>query len=149
MEQKTEKNLKDLVVVIRIAGGVKVKSDIKNTLERLRLRRKYSCILINSRNPSMSGMLEKVKFSVAFGNINKETLASLLKLRGKKIDKKKFNSDESAEQLIKGKNLEDLGFKPFFRLHPPRGGIKSKLQYPKGILGDNKENINKLVMRML
>jgi hypothetical protein len=39
--------------------------------------------------------------------------------------------------------------KGFFRLHPPRKGIKSKLQYPKGVLGDNKESINKLIERML
>ena len=39
--------------------------------------------------------------------------------------------------------------KGFFRLHPPRKGINSKLQYPKGVLGDNKKDINKLIERML
>ncbi|KKL95423.1 hypothetical protein LCGC14_1854700, partial [marine sediment metagenome] len=42
-----------------------------------------------------------------------------------------------------------LNLKPFFRLHPPRKGIKSKLHFPKGVLGDNKEKINDLVLRML
>ena len=42
-----------------------------------------------------------------------------------------------------------LDLKPFFRLHPPRGGIKSKIHFPKGVLGNNKEKINDLVERML
>jgi hypothetical protein len=42
-----------------------------------------------------------------------------------------------------------MGIKPFFRLHPPRKGINSKIQYPKGVLGNNKEDINKLIERML
>jgi large subunit ribosomal protein L30 len=94
-------------------------------------------------------MLDKVKFSVAFGSINTESLSALIKTRGKKIDGKKFNPDDIAMEIINGKKLDELGFKPFFRLHPPRGGIDSKIQYPKGVLGNNKEDINKLVMRML
>ena len=53
------------------------------------------------------------------------------------------------EELEKGKKYEELNLKPFFRLHPPRKGIKSKLHFPKGVLGDNKEKINELVKRML
>ena len=94
-------------------------------------------------------MVEKVKYFVAYGEINKEVLAKLIKARAKKMDKKNFNAEEIAEKLIEGENLKKLGFKPFFRLHPPRKGIKSKIQYPKGVLGNNKENINKLVERML
>jgi len=159
MAEKTKKISKEkiertkidgkLIAVIRISGEVKVKPAVKYTLDRLRLRRKYSCILINNSNKGLMGMLKKIRFSVAYGIISTEALAALLKARGYKIDKAKFNSDEIAMELISGKKLEQLGFKPFFRLHPPRGGIKSKLQYPKGVLGDNKENINKLVMRML
>ena len=51
--------------------------------------------------------------------------------------------------MIAGKKPEEIGIKPFFRLHPARGGIKSKLHYPKGVLGNHKENINKLIERML
>jgi len=147
---KLEKENKELLVVIRISGMVKVKKDIADTLDRLRLRRKYSCILVDSSNKNILGMLEKIKHYVAYGPINKEILVKLIKLRAKAINKnKKINEEEIAEQLIKGKKLKDLELKPFFRLHPPRKGIKSKFPYPKGVLGNNKEDINKLVERML
>ena len=48
-----------------------------------------------------------------------------------------------------GKNPEELGMKPWFGLHPARGGIKSKVHYPKGVLGYHGKDINKLIMKML
>ncbi len=141
---------KDLIAVIRIAGQVKVKPEVDNTLYRLRLRRKYACVLINPDNKGVLGMIERVKFKVAYGEIERDVLEKLLKARACKISKdEKFNAEEVTEELMKGKTLEELGFKPFFRLHPPRKGIKSKLQYPKGVLGNNKKDINKLIERML
>ena len=148
-QKKPKKEKNNLMVVIRIAGVVKVKRDITNTLNRLRLRRKYACVLIDANNKALKMMLDKLKYHVAYGSIAKETLVKLLETRGQKIDKGKFDAEDAAKQLINGKTLKELGFKPFFRLHPPRKGIKSKLQYPKGVLGDNKEDINKLVERML
>ncbi len=74
-------------------------------------------------------MLKKVKFYVAYGPLSKDTHDKLVKARGKKG--------------------ADGKLKPFFRLHPPRKGIKSKIQYPKGVLGNNKADINKLIERML
>jgi large subunit ribosomal protein L30 len=94
-------------------------------------------------------MIEKVKHYVSFGEIEKETLIKLLKARAQRVDKKQFKAEEVAEELISGKSLNELGFKPFFRLHPPRKGIRSKiLAKDGGVLGHNKE-INKLVERML
>ena len=144
-----KKSEKKLIAVIRIAGQVKVKEDIKNTLYRLRLRKKYVCVLINPDNENLIGMLNRVKYYVAYGEIEKNILEKLLTARGKKLDGKKINSEDVASDLMNGKNLEELGIKPFFRLHPPRGGIRSKLQYPRGVLGDNKKDINKLIERML
>ena len=138
-----------LLAVIRITGQVKVKGDIANTLERLKLKRKYSFSLISSNNKSLKGMLKKINYSVAYGKINKETLIKLLKARAKKLDKSEIAPEKTAEELLAGKTLKQLNFVPFFRLHPPRKGIKSKLEYPKGVLGNNKEDINKLIERML
>ena len=152
IEGKSEKQISkknQLIVIIRISGMVKIRFYSAETLHRLRLRRKYSCVLSNPNDNSAMGALDKVKFFVAYGDISKETLVKLLTARGQKIDKKEFNAEEVAEQLINGKKLKELGFKPFFRLHPPRKGINSKLQYPKGVLGNNKEDINKLIERML
>ncbi len=122
MEEKNKK-----IAIIRISGMVKVSRDIEDTLYKLRLRRKYSCVVV-TLNKSLKGMLDKVKYYVAYGEIDKETYDKLVEARGKKVNGK---------------------LKPFFRLHPPRKGIKSKLQYPKGVLGNNKADINKLIVRML
>lgn len=139
-----------MIAVIRIVGLVKVKKPIAETLYRLRLRRKYSCILVDEKNKEVMDMVKKVKDYVAYGNINQETLVKLLKARMQVLDKKQVrDADVIAKEIINGKNLEELGLKSFFRLHPPRKGIKSKLHYPKGVLGDNKDDINKLIERML
>jgi len=153
--QKTSKasksniNMKtNLIAVIRISGMVKVNIDIEETLHRMKLRRKYSCILISNQK-DLIGMLKKVRHYVAYGELDKENLVKLIKARGRSIDNKKFEAQKIASELIAGKSLKQLGFKGFFRLHPPRKGINSKLQYPKGVLGDNKQDINKLIERML
>ena len=154
-DSSDSKDMKDvnLFAVIRISGMVKVNKDIAETLERLKLRRKYSCVLINSKNENLIGMLNKSKYHVAYGNIDKEVLEKLIKERAESKEgrKKEVKVDvkEIVNGLIKGKKLSDFGLKDFFRLHPPRRGIKSKLYYPKGVLGDNRKDINKLIERML
>lgn len=148
-----EKNDISILAVIRISGMVKVRKDIAETLDRLKIRRKYACVLINKNDKNIYGMLKKVKYYVAYGNIDKEILKKLIEERAESIEgrksKIKINSEEVAEGLFKNKRLKDFGLKEFFRLHPPRKGIKSKLHYPKGVLGDNKDNINKLIEKML
>ena len=97
-------------------------------------------------------MLKKVRDFVAYGEINKSTFEKLIEARGKIINKdKKLDSKKVIEELEKGKKYEDLNLKPFFRLHPPRKGIESKKHFSvgKGVLGNNKEKINDLILRML
>ena len=137
-----------LLVVIRIAGMVKVKSDVAETLDRLRLRRKYACVLVDASRKEIMKMIDKVRYHVAYGIIEKDVLIKLIDERGQFVGEKVAGKDV-ADDLINGVSLEKLGLKPFFRLHPPRKGIKSKLQYPKGVLGNNGGEINKLLGRML
>ena len=146
-KKETQNEKKGILAVIRIAGMVKVKKDIAETLDRLRLRKKYTCILVNSSDKDMMGMIEKVKFHVAYGSLDKGTLVELVKVRGK--GDKDIDAEKVVSGLMTGKKLSDFGLKPFFRLHPPRKGIKSKLQYPKGFLGNNGSKINELIGRML
>ena len=136
-EKKTEKKTAGaLTAVIRISGMVKVRE-----------------VIVDLNNKSMAGILKKVKHYVAYGEIDKTTLVKLIKARGKSIDgdKKeiKIDSEKVAEDLMNGKKLTELGLKGFFWLAPPKKGINSKLQYPKGVLGNNKKDINKLIERML
>jgi len=138
-----------MIAVIRIHGRVKLKRDIVETLNRLRLRKKYSCIVLNPTKEQL-GMIKKLRDFTSFGEIKKDVFEKLIKKRGQLIDKsKKIDPKKIVEELEKGETYKELNLKPFFRLHPPRKGIKSKIHFPKGILGDNKEKINELIERML
>lgn len=138
-----------MICVIRIHGRVGMKKNIVNSLNRLRLRKKYSCIVIDPTK-EQEGMIKKLRDFVAFGEINRETFEELIEKRAQIIDKKKkIDAKKIVEGLEKGKKYESLNLKPFFRLHPPRKGIKAKLHFPKGVLGYNGEKINNLVERML
>jgi large subunit ribosomal protein L30 len=155
MEEKKEIPAKavKLVAVIRISGMVKVRSDVAEALERMRLRRKYSCVVVNIADKNIAGMIKRVKHYVAFGKVDEKTLEKLISGRGESIDGRKrevkIDSKEVSNGLLAGKKLGDFKLKGFFRLHPPRKGINSKLQFPKGVLGDNGSKINDLIGRML
>ena len=152
-EEKQNNGTPKMVAVIRIAGMVKVRRDVAETLDRLRLRRKYVCVIVDANNKNIIGMLKRVKQYIAFGEIDSKILEKLIKERAESEEGRKhkieINVGEVAKGLMAGKKLADFKLKGFFRLHPPRKGIDSKLQYPKGVLGDNKKDINKLIERML
>ncbi len=131
-----------MIAIIRIKGIVGINKKIAETLHRLRLRRKYACVVV-SEKPEIMGMIKKVRNFVAYGKINSETLKELIQKRGQKIDKNKPIGE------LKNFDFKGANLKPFFRLHPPRGGIKTKLHFPKGVLGNHGEKINDLIKRML
>ncbi len=140
-----------MIAIIRISGDVNLKKDIKETLERLRIRRKYSCVVIKPTKSNL-GMIKKIKDFVAFGEIKKEIFEKLIRERSQLIDKtKKVDAKKIIEELEKGKKYQDLNIKPFFRLHPPLKGIDSKKHFgvKNGVLGNNKEKINNLLERMI
>ena len=140
-----------MIVIIRIAGMVKKHEDVKNTLDRLRLRRKYACVIIKDSKEN-KGMVQKVRSYTAYGKIDEKTLTELIEKRAElrpENRKGKLDAKKVASEILKNKNLNDLEIKPFFRLHPARGGIDSKQHFPQGVLGDHKEKINDLIRRML
>src|SRR4030042_3431844 len=106
-----------MIAIVRIRGQVNIRATIEETLRRLGLKKKYSCVVIEKPNAVELGMLEKVRDFVAFGEISSEAYKKLVDARGK---------------LSKSKT--------HFRLHPPRGGIDSKKHFgvQKGVLGNNK-----------
>jgi large subunit ribosomal protein L30 len=138
-----------MILIIRIKGMVEIPKAVQETLFRLGLRRKYSAVLLKP-TPESKKLLYKIRNYVAYGDIDKSTLTELIKTRGQSIEKKSFDAEKIVQDLEK-KSLKSLGLKPFFRLHPPRKGIEAKKHFGvgKGVLGDNKKDINKLVKRML
>lgn len=115
-----------MIAVIRIKGQVGIKNEIKETLKRLNLKKKYNCIVLENPSEVQRGMIKKIRDFVAYGEINEDNYKKLKETRGK--------NDSN-----------------FFRLHPPRKGIDSKKHFGvnKGVLGDNKNKINDLILRML
>jgi large subunit ribosomal protein L30 len=138
-----------MIVAVRIAGRVGMTPKEGGVLFNLRLRKKYSCVLIKDKDKSL---LDVIKNKIAFGEIEKDTLVLLLSKRGRRIGNKPISesSDIIAKKIEEGKSLDELKIKPFFRLQPPVKGFRksTKLLYPKGVLGENKD-INDLVRRML
>ena len=127
-----------MIAVIRIHGRVDLSSDIRETLDRLRIRKKFNCVFVDEKDPVRMGMVRKVKDYVMYGEVSKEFMGKVIEARGELQeinDKKK-------------KTLENI--KPWIKLHPPRGGFKksTKLQVPKGILGKH-QDISKIMEKML
>ncbi|MFH0712163.1 MAG: uL30 family ribosomal protein [archaeon] len=114
----------EMILVVRIAGQARKKAKDSETLRRLRLGKKFSCILVDEKDDVRIGMVRAVGYMVAYGKVEDDFVKELKKMR---------------------KDKDGVYF-----LHPPRGGFKksSKVATPKGILGKN-EDITKLVERML
>ena len=49
-----------MIAIIRIKGDVKLKAEVRETLERLRLRRKYSCVVVSPSKERL-GMVKKIE----------------------------------------------------------------------------------------
>lgn len=126
VEQKQEAKR---IAVIRIAGKNKMKQEVEETLQRLNLKDKYNCVVIENSDQQKLGMVKKVKDFVAFGELDDETL----------------------KKLEESRNAEEKNIGKVFRLHPARGGIDTKKHsgVGNGVLGNNKEKINQLVQRMI
>lgn len=142
-----------MIAIIRISGIPEMPIKAKTSLDRMRLRKKFTCVLMHE-TPEELGMIRQVENFTAYGKIDRETLVELLKARGKLAGGKsgKIDAEKIASELLESKtekNISDFGLKPFFALHPPRGGIDSKTHFPKGVLGNHKEKINELIRRML
>ena len=158
-----------LYIVIRVRGTADVHPDIERTLYLLRLRKKYAAALYHESLPGIRNMLRKVESWATYGEISRDTLIRLLKTRGRIIGDKPLTDEwiaanlglyggiaELADKLLSGElhyhRLEDRGVKPFFRLHPPRGGFKGSIKRHfkvGGALGYRGPAINDLVLRML
>jgi len=154
-----------LYSVVRIRGSINVKPDIKKTLQMLRLTRVNHCVLIDGKNESYRGMLNKAKDYITWGEIDKETLIELIKTRGRLMGDKpvteeyvksatSYNSIEKlADALVEGKiRYSELpNVKPLFKLNPPKGGYEGIKRAYKvgGALGYRGKEINNLIRRML
>jgi large subunit ribosomal protein L30 len=147
---------------IRIRGKVNVSHEINYTLQLLGIARKNHLVLIPKEQEKM---MQKTKSYITYGEINKETLAKLLKKRGKLTGNKPLTEkylkeknikdyEELAQKIIEEQTtLKKLGIKKVFRLKPPtkgfgRKGIKKTFK-EGGALGNRGKKINELIQKMM
>lgn len=144
------------IIAVRIRGSVDVPGKVKDTLYLLKLRKKFVAAVLEKSKENM-GMIDKVKDYIAFGDLDPETFKQLLMKRARKQGDKPIEIggkalDDFIKKFMENKaDFAEIKIKPFFRLHPPKGGFKKsiRLPFPRGVLGNQKEKINELVLKML
>ncbi len=150
--------------VIRVRSDIKVRGDISDTMKLLRLNKVNHCVIIPD-DAVTKGMLQKCKDYVTWGEVNEETLAKLIMMRGKLVGNhpitlkhiKENSAHDSVVKLAKAiyegkeKFADMKDAKPVFRLHPPLRGYEGiKRSYKAGgALGYRGEAINDLIVKML
>jgi len=153
---------KTKLAIIQIRGTVNTHPDVKKTLELLRLKQKHACA-VHENDAIIKGMFSRVKDYVTFGEIDEATFKALLDKRGeviggKSLKEEKVDSTKIAKEYFEGKiKLRDFDakyrVKPYFRLHPPKGGFERggiKQPFTKGgALGNRGDKIKELILKML
>ena len=169
VERPAEKELEPTaryLVAIRIDGTPNVKPPEELTLNALRMKTRFSTVLLRD-DPSMRGMLQRIKDHVTWAEARKDDIELLLSNRARTTDglgltskfvKEKSNLagvDELVSGLYSGKltlaRLREMGIEPHFRLHPPRGGFPKSSKRPfndSGELGFRKEGLHGLLVKM-
>jgi len=149
--------------VVKVRGTISAQREARETLELLRLAKTNNAVLIDNR-PSYMGMLYRVQNYVTWGEVSKETVALLLKERGRLAGGKKL-TDDAVEKLgyksidaladaiasckVEYQKLQNV--QPVFKLHPPRKGFKGKTKKSftsGGEAGYRGERISELIKRM-
>lgn len=131
-QQKTDDSSKGFIaaILVRSLRGARVPT--QDALYSLRLRNKHVCVVLADTR-IVRGALKTCKDYIAYGSITAET--------------KKLLEEKRGEKTAEGK------LKPFFRLHPPRGGFErhgiKKTFAEGGVLGDRGTKMNDLIARMI
>lgn len=150
--------------VIRVRGVPGVNRDIEHTMDLLGLNRVNHCVIV-PEDASTKGMLQKIKDYCTWGEVDAETLAAMIRARGRVAGDGPV-TDEYLSQVSEFATVEDMakamiendyrmrdvqGAKPVFRLHPPVKGYEgNKRSYQNGgALGYRGADINALINRML
>ncbi len=154
-----------VVLAIRVRGQVRVRPQIKHTMNKLSLVRLHHARVMKL-TPSLQGMITKAKDYITWGEVDAEIVTQLLTKRGRLPGNlrltdeyvKKNSSHKSikafAKAIVDGEaKIADVeGLKPIFRLTPPKKGYKGKGKSGVGmggITGYRGLGINTLATRMI
>ena len=73
-----------MIIAIRISGLVEIPKKIKEFLYRIRLRKKYTAILLEETKENQA-LLQQLRNFIAYGQLNKDTLIQLIEKRAQVI----------------------------------------------------------------
>ncbi len=154
-----------VVLAIRVRGQVRVRPQIKYTLDKLKLGRLHHARILKM-TPSVRGMITKAKDYLTWGEVDEATVVKLLEKRGRLSGNRRL-TDGYVKEHSNYKSIKafakaiaageaDLyavdGVKPIFRLTPPSGGYdgKTALSFEVGgATGYRGEAISELAMKMI
>jgi len=164
--EKEREPVERYLIAVRVDGTPGVKPPEESTLDALRMKTRFSAVLLRD-NPSIRGMLQRVKDHITWAEAKKEDVKLLLSSRARtseglgissKFVKQKTNLaglSELLSELYSGKfmlgKLWEMGVKPVFCLHPPRGGFAKSSKRPftdRGELGYRKDGLHDLLTKM-
>ncbi|MEM4378880.1 MAG: 50S ribosomal protein L30 [Candidatus Nitrosotenuis sp.] len=150
-------------LVVRMRGQINVPHWAKNTLNLLKLEKKFRATIIPAKD-NTDGMLDAVKHYVSWQEANLDITMELLNKKGRKSGYKKITDgdltklgfktiDDLAASISEGKvSMNKIKpIKPWFALSPPKHGFKRstrKTYGEGGVLGQNKE-LAELVRSMM
>lgn len=153
-----------VLVAVKVRGEISAQREARETLALLHLQHTNHAIMIDNR-PAFKGMLQRVQSYVTWGEATKETIALMLRNRGKIIGGKPLT--EEAAKKLGYESIDDLteaiysgkigqwrvgGMQPLFKLRPPKKGYKGKVKKSYnagGEAGYRGEAINELIKRMV
>ena len=83
--------------VVRVRGHSKVNHDIEDTMLMMKLNRVNHCVIL-PENDTVKGMLQKTKDYVTFGEVSEQTLARMVKFRGRLVGDKAIDDEVVKER---------------------------------------------------
>ncbi|MAG60631.1 50S ribosomal protein L30 [archaeon] len=151
-EKKTTKSesTEKYIAVVQVRGLAGVRAKVKDTLRMLGLTRVNQCVLVEN-NPSLTGMLVKVKDYTTYGPVKMDMVKKLVAARG--LEYQGRLQDSKSKYTYSTFEYEGKKYKKCFRLNPPRkgfgrAGIKKGFTVG-GTLGNRGEKITELIERMM
>lgn len=121
-----------MIAAVLIRGLLGTRHEIKDALASINLQQKHTCVILKD-TPQIRGVLNRCKDMITFGEITPEIQ--------KLLDEKRGQKDQDGK------------LKPFYRLHPPRGGFErkgiKKSFTEGGVLGNRGAKMDDLIKRMI
>jgi len=150
-------------LVVRMHGQINVPHWATNTLELLKLDKKFRATIIPAKDNTL-GMLNRIKHYISWQEADADLAKELFNKKARKAGYKKITNedvaplgfksiDELAASITEGKvSMNKIKpIKPWFALSPPKKGFKRstrKTYGEGGILGQNRE-LSDLVRSMI